>query len=139
MPRTTKELCEQLKGFQRLAIGGGSKTGKSTLGEAMAALTGATLVHTDDWLEGGPYWDPERIFDEVPEAVLRRCPPGRLIVEGVRAVGVLRAGLEVDCLAWLRGPHVPLSFRQDVQRKGRETDFARYCGSQPSHRVIVFE
>lgn len=139
-----RDLTSQLSRFAaalatspRVVLGGSSRSGKTTV--FAASVTDRPIVHTDDWLDGGRYHDPDLDWDGIARDIVRRTPAGPVLVEGVRATGVLSAGLVADCLVWLPTPLVPLSYRQEVQRKGRETRFAEYRGSRPAHRVIVIE
>lgn len=61
--------------------------------------TGLKLVKTDDYIPLG--------WEQAAMQAKANCERlGSFIIEGVRAEGSLRRGLEVDCLIWLRTPHV---------------------------------
>ena len=78
---------------------GGPRTGKTTLA-LMARANGRLTVHTDDYMHLGWEESAEHI-----RFLLRDAPS--FIVEGVRAEGAIRRGLQVDTLVWLRSPIAP--------------------------------
>lgn len=109
----------------KIAIGGGPNVGKTTVFGAM--VDDRPVVHTDDWIKGGPKWQPGMGWNEVPHAVAREVwDMPRVVVEGIRAVGVIRAGWVPDILVWLHCPLIELTPKQESTRQGRETDFGKW-------------
>ncbi len=144
-PEALVDVTERLARFldvcaahDRVVLAGGPKTGKTTT--FAAAVSDRPIVHTDDYICKD--WNipkRERWAKAMPD-ILAACEPhtGKLLLEGVRGVGAIRAGLGVDILVWLRGPLVPLREGQVTQTKGREADFEKLLREQPGlkHEVI---
>lgn len=106
---------------KRIVIGGGPRTGKTTLAEDMGGGVTIAVRHTDTLIE-------DRKWEEISE---RACEwldrPGPWLVEGVAAVRALRKWMEkhprgkpCDRLIWRRHPFTQLSVRQAALMKGCE-------------------
>lgn len=123
---------EVLGRFDRIALGGGPEAGKTT---AFAVLAEShRVVHTDDWMEGGLYHRAGMTWDDQPRFIAAHCLPlKRVVLEGVRVIGCIRAGWRPDALVWLTQPLVALTRRQETMRQGRETDLGKFLFE--SHRV----
>lgn len=81
----------------------------------------ATVIHTD-------YYSVELKlpWDEVPPAVAAEAAKhNSWIIEGTRALSVLRHGVQADALVWMSIPKRQLNKGQDAMRKGRETTLRR--------------
>lgn len=124
-----------------LAIGGGPRTGKSTLGEQLALRSGTALLRTDDLMGLG--------WSECSAAIAARILTARadLIVEGVAVWRALRKVLDLTderpcarvialrpladrltstsyAAALARDPSVALTTRQFAMAKGCDTVLA---------------
>lgn len=105
----------------KIAIVGGPRTGKTTLGEAMALRSGTALLSTDSLIALG--------WSEASQAVaaLLLTEPGDLIVEGVAVARALRKALAqtdgAPCgrVIVLESPHVALTPGQATMAKGVAT------------------
>ncbi len=105
--------------YERIAICGGPRAGKSTL--SMLALgTGKHVIHSDDYMA----LDWSEASAEL--ARVANNTRGGLVVEGVAVPRALRKGLRVDCVVWLDEPLEPLTKGQQSMRKGCMTVFADY-------------
>ncbi len=109
-------FAEVLKRYDRIAIVGGPRSGKSVLSRQSNRPT----IHTDDYRH--------RSWEAVPHAViadiLELDDPERFIVEGVQVPRTLRKGLKVDVVVVLMEPLETLSTRQEGMRKGVVTVLA---------------
>ena len=101
----------------RVVIGGGPRTGKTTLSESYSC----DVVHTDNMI-GKTTW--ESISDHLAAWMLRDGP---WVVEGVASVRALRKLLETDpdrrpcdMVIWCRTVRVPLTAKQEAMMKGTE-------------------
>jgi len=68
-------------------------------------------------------------WDEVPKHVARAVAgKKRFVLEGVRALSVLREGVRVDAVLWLDQPHpsVQLTPKQRSSNEGRRTNFRKH-------------
>lgn len=102
-----------LKTYKRIAICGGSRTGKTTL--AMS-VPHELLVHTDQYMS--------LPWDKVPLVILERLAGvPSFVLEGVQAARTLRKGLEVDCVIWLDRPYERLDPKQQAFAKSIRTVF----------------
>jgi dephospho-CoA kinase len=106
-----------LGNYNRIAIVGGPRAGKTTL----SRLTDRPVIHTDDYRD--------RSWEAVPHAVIADVldlQGDRFIVEGVQVARALRKGLEVDVVLVLNEPLSELTPRQEGMRKGVMTVLADY-------------
>lgn len=114
-----------------VAVDGGGASGKTSFAEALAAVTGARIVHGDDFAEPGlATWNRQRFVREVVEPLVAgraaryairgwdahrsrgtaSVPAGSVVV--VEGVSVLDRRVEVDwdVVVWLEAPrHVRLA------------------------------
>jgi hypothetical protein len=105
---------EEIHKARRTVIIGPPKAGKTTLGLALAAELGVSLLHTDD-LIGKFEWSAAS--DHI--ATVWLAEPGPWIIEGVAAVRGLRkwlvanpSGKPCDLIIELPTPRIELSSRQ---------------------------
>ncbi len=116
----------------RIVIGGGPKTGKSTLSRV---LDGA-VHHTDDLIGLG--------WSEASQAVAEMtAEPGPWVIEGVATVRALRKALAAtdgapcDVLIWLVHPWQHLSKGQLAMAKGCQTVLAEIAPQLRDRGVII--
>jgi len=109
-----RAFAEALRKYDKIALAGGPRSGKSTL---TAAVADRPVIHTDDYME--------LPWSELPPAVLALPELGgdRWVIEGVQVGRVLRKGLQPDVVLWLGGSHGELSKGQRSMVKGCETVF----------------
>lgn len=114
-------FADVLKKYNRIAIVGGPRAGKTTL----ARLADRQVIHTDDYRT--------RSWEAVPHAVIADIRDleadygqrgNRWIIEGVQVARALRKGLDVDVVLVLNEPLEDLTTRQDGMRKGVMTVIA---------------
>lgn len=104
-------------GAPRIAIGGGPRTGKTTIAESF----GWPVRHTDD-LIGKLEWSAAST-----EVARWMEAPGPWVIEGVAVARALRKALIMsprkpcDLLVWLTTPHVELTAEQATMGKGCDT------------------
>jgi hypothetical protein len=130
-----------LKQYGRVAIAGVSNSGKSTLARS---CHDRTVIHTDDWKQGsktspaGKFWVPGLTWDSTPHVIAKACPDGPLLIEGIRTLGVIRAGLKVDALVWLNDSLLPMDSKQTSSARGRRTNFERFLADGWGAGIDVF-
>lgn len=109
-----RAFAHALQTYDRIAIAGGPKTGKTTLA---AAVTDRPVIHTDD--HKGMQWSelPPTIL-ALPDLMLERW-----VIEGVQVGRCLRKGLKPDLVLWLDGAWEQLSPGLRSMEKGCETIF----------------
>lgn len=110
-------FADVLRRYNRIAIVGGPRAGKTTL----ARLADRHVIHTDDYRT--------RTWEAVPHAVIADVLDlaqygHRWIVEGVQVARALRKGLEVQVVIVLNEPLNELTPRQEGMRKGVMTVLA---------------
>lgn len=114
-------FADVLRRYNRIAIVGGPRAGKTTL----ARLADRHVIHTDDYRT--------RTWEAVPHAVIADIRDleadslsrgNRWIIEGVQVARALRKGLEVDVVLVLNEPLEDLTTRQEGMRKGVMTVLA---------------
>lgn len=106
-----RALQEALAAHARIAIGGGPRTGKTTLA---GAVTDRPVLHTDE--RCGLPWS------EQPAALIAACAQhDRFVVEGVQVARALRKGLQIDVLIWLVRPMAERTPQQVALAKGVAT------------------
>jgi dephospho-CoA kinase len=120
-------LPEALRRYQRIAICGGPRTGKSTLAKQ---VTDRQVIHTDDYMGIG--------WSEASAAVAAfvNNHPGMLVVEGVAVPRALRKGMRVDAVIWLPNAHAPLTVGQSAMAKGCRSVFDEWMAANPTVPVI---
>jgi uridine kinase len=140
--RTVVELARAaaptLGGTRLVCVDGPAGSGKTTLADAVGALTGAVVLHTDDLLAG---WDGLPGLPTTLAALLEPLAAGRsgrarrydwhtggwadevvvdpapwLVVEGVGA-GSRPAARSATLLVWVEAPH-DLRMRRGIERDG---------------------
>jgi hypothetical protein len=135
---TTPELTARVAAFldvldshKRVALGGGPRTGKTTV--FAAACSDRKVVHTDDFITGvrGEWENDARRAAEACQGL------DDYLLEGVRVVGCIRAGLPVDVLVWLRTPLQILTKGQQTMTKGRDKDLQNFRAERPDLKVVV--
>lgn len=123
-------LVDLVTRFERVAITGGPRTGKSFLAAQIHHLP---VVHTDDFIDLG--------WDSVPAAVIAECRKHpRFVVEGVMVPRSLRGakdgsleGLQVDAVIWLDNTMAPQTPKQAAMGRGVATVFAEWVAR---HREV---
>lgn len=118
----------------RIVIGGGPRTGKTTLADQ--SFPPELVRHTDDLIDLG--------WSEASEAAAAwMAEPGPWVIEGVAAVRALRKALEAspeapcDKLVWLRHPHEVLVKGQASMMKGCETVLAQIVDELERRGVVI--
>ncbi len=94
-------FAEWANQFDRIAIVGGPKQGKTTISEE---VKDRHVLHTDDYLESDWSGVPARIVNDLARH-------DRFVVEGIQVARALRKGLEVDVIVDMRlpvGVYVPM-------------------------------
>ncbi len=114
--------------YQRIAITGAPKAGKTTL---VQQVTDRPVVHGDDHMGEGWSGSSERLAAVVNAIV------GPVVVEGVQVPRALRKGMRVDCVVWLEGAHQPLSGQQNGMAKGVRTVLNEWRALNPDVPVIT--
>ncbi len=113
--------------FNRVAIAGGPRVGKSTLSES---VTDRLVIGTD------AYQDME--WAEIPHAmILDTKDLDRFVVEGVMVARALRKGMAVDAVVYLQRPKVAQLPGQASMAKGVLTIFRQWHAA--NKHVPVFE
>lgn len=119
-------LTELLAKYPRLVITGAPRTGKTSL---TLQVTDRPVIHTDDWLT--------LPWRNVPEPVKVEAEKhASFVVEGVRAPDVLRHGLEVDAVLYLKTPKVEQTPEQINMGKGIDTVLAQWAELNPNIPII---
>ena len=116
------ELVSIVSKAQRVAIVGGPKTGKTTL-----SCYRQGVIHTDDFIPMGWEASADRAFEIAADRE-------SFVIEGVRAEGALRRGLEVDAVIWLRKPVKARTVAQSRMGDAHDRRFARFV---PHLRVPI--
>lgn len=112
--------------FDRIAICGGPRVGKTTLAQA---FSNHELVSTDEFI--GLPWE------QVPFALIAKCSTlERFVIEGVQVARALRKGLVVDAVIYLTAPRAPRTPRQVGMAKGIDKVFTDWLAQ--GHMVPVF-
>jgi hypothetical protein len=114
---------DALESYQRVAIVGGPKTGKTTLA---ATVTDRTVLGTDELI--GMDWSALSA-----EVVRRGIGLKRFVFEGVRVAHALRKGLVVDAVVWLGQPKGELTAGQVAMHKAVRTVLAEW---RVTHRDV---
>lgn len=116
-------LNDLLSRYDRIAICGGPRTGKTTVAEW--CTKDRPLLHTDDLMHL-PWAD-------VPQAVIDQCSHHpRFVCEGVQTARALRKGLQVDAVLYLDTCMVP-ERRNGAMAKSVNTIFTEW---RITHRSI---
>jgi len=108
---------DQFAKYKRLAVVGGPNSGKTTF----VALLSEPPYHRPDFHTDSYMHLP---WEDQPEAILKDLANlDTFVLEGVQAARILRKGLEVDAVLFLRGSKAVLNSRQEGMRKTVVTVF----------------
>jgi len=123
-----------LRKHTRIAIAGVPRAGKTTL---TTLVTDREVVHTDDYIRDERGHDD---WDGCPERCAKRCPTGALVIEGVRALAVMKLLKEpITCVVWLNEPHrkaPKYTPKQHAAAEGRRTNFAKWLREARGVEVV---
>lgn len=130
--KRSQAFCQLLHDYERIAIIGGPRTGKTSLS---LSVVNRPVVHTDDYMHFA--------WADAPQAINEECRRHEsFVLEGVQAARCLRGGkdgnrapLEVDAVLWLDNTLCPVSPQQAAMAKGIKTTFADWLSRNP--RVVV--
>lgn len=111
-------FADVLKRYNRIAVVGGPRAGKTTL---VRAARSHSKIHTDDYRTRSWAAVPHALIADVLD--LAEDTP-KFIVEGVQVARALRKGLEVDVVLVLNEPLTELTTAQEGMRKGVMTVLA---------------
>lgn len=120
---------------ERVVIGGGPLTGKTTL--ARSAFAAVPVRHTDDLIDTHDWSAASATVAEW------MAEPGPWVIEGVAAVRALRKALAAtdgapcDRLIWLRDPHQEREPGQESMAKGCETVLAGIVDELTARGVTI--
>ena len=120
-------FLDTLRQYQRIAIAGGPRTGKTTLS---TRVTDRPVVHGDDFIALGWSQASEALAAQVNASV------GPLVVEGVQVPRALRKGMAVDVVIWLERPYVTQTPEQAIMAKGCRTVFDEWRAANPTVPVV---
>lgn len=121
-----KTLNDLLSKYDRIAVCGGPKVGKTTI--ATWCTKDRPLLHTDDLMH--------LEWADVPAAVIEQCSHhSQFVVEGVQVARALRKGLQVDAVLYLDTCMVP-ERRNSSMAKAINTVFTEY--RQLNRTIPVF-
>lgn len=120
-----------------IAIAGGPRTGKTTMGEAMALRSGTALLSTDTLIHLG--------WSEASQAAAARMLTARddLIVEGVAVARALRKAIDqsdvrpCDRLIVLAAPRIATTPGQQAMAKGVATVLGEIVGELARRGVEI--
>lgn len=114
-------FADVLKRYNRIAVVGGPRAGKTTL----ARLADRHVIHTDDYRTRSWEAVPHAVIADIRDLEADSLSRGnRWIIEGVQVARALRKGLEVDVVLVLNEPLEDLTTRQEGMRKGVMTVLA---------------
>jgi hypothetical protein len=115
-----------LREYERVAILGGPRTGKSTLANS---VLDRPVIRTDDLLHVP--------WEDIPGLLLEQCTGlGRYLIEGVQIARALRFGLVVDAILYLDEPRAAQSNGQRSMCKAVATIFADWRVNNPETHVV---
>lgn len=109
-----------LKKYDRIAVTGSPRTGKSTL---VRLVKDRPVISTDDYRRRSWSAVPHAVIADVLDLVHDKETP-RFVVEGVQVPRTLRKGLEVDCVVVLAEPLAEQTPKQIALGKGLMTTLA---------------
>lgn len=116
-------FADVLRRYNRIAIVGGPRAGKTTL----ARLADRHVIHTDDYRTRSWEAVPHAVIADIRDLEADSLSRGnRWIIEGVQVARALRKGLEVDVVLVLNEPLEDLTTRQEGMRKGVMTVLASW-------------
>ncbi len=117
-----KSLENLLQRFNKIAIAGVPKSGKTTLLNSARRLDALSrhYLSTDDFI--GQPWE------HVPALIIANLEEeDRYFVEGVMVGRALRKGLAPDVVVWMGTPRIELSRGQSSLAKGCKTIFNQWA------------
>jgi len=126
----SKKFVDAIAKYNRVAIAGGPRTGKTTLA-ALGASPNRRVYHTDDFMHLNWKDQPEFIIQLLKDQ-------SRYIVEGVQVARALRSGLQVDAVVFIRTPKVVLNTRQEGMRKTIDKIFTDWYDANNGRVPIIF-
>ncbi len=103
--------------YQRIAICGGPRTGKTTLSR-LAHSKKHSVLHGDNFMTLDWSKASATLAAQANEIA------GPVVIEGVAVPRALRKGMRVDCVVWLDEPLTKLNAGQEAMRKGCVTVLA---------------
>jgi hypothetical protein len=120
------------------AIAGGPRTGKTTLGRALAQALGVSLRSTDSLIETVSFADaPRSVAQWIAE-------PGPWIIEGVQVARALRhwlrdnaEGIPCERVFWSESPKAEQSHGQVIMAKGIRTVWTQIFEELQTRGVVV--
>lgn len=127
---TPNPFARVFKIYDRVAIAGAPKTGKTTLAKL---VDGRKLMHTDDDLDKGVEWS-QQSADLVARV---NSETGPLVVEGMTVPRALRKGMKVDAVIWLEVPKVEQTKGQLSMGKAARTVFNEWHAANPKVPVYT--
>ena len=113
-------LTELLAEHPRLLISGVPKAGKTTL---CLDVTDRPVYHTDDY--------KHHPWDDAPRHLADAVRGSAWVVEGIRALAVLRHGVEADAAVWLPTPLATYTPGQARFADTRRAAFERWAADPP--------
>lgn len=114
--------------FQRVAIAGAPKVGKTTLSNM---VTDRPILRTDDHRQGDWSKNSEGVMITV------NSTPGPLVIEGVRVPHALRKGMKVDAVIYLTQPKAEQTSKQISMGKACRTVFNEWRFAHPDVPVFA--
>jgi len=119
--------------YNRIAVVGGPRTGKTTLVMTTVEVDDRPVFHTDD-LIGLVEWADQ------PAVIIERCAPlDRYVVEGIQVARALRKGLEPDVVVVTTWPMVERTSGQKRLARAVDTWFHDWLAQRPDHgRALVW-
>ncbi len=114
--------------FDKVAIAGAPRTGKTTLAKL---VTDRPIMHTDDHM--GVDWSKQS--ENV--AALINAQDGKCCVEGMTVPRALRKGMKVDAVIWLNSPKVEQTKGQQTMGKAARTVFDEWRAANPDTPVYA--
>lgn len=113
-------FLDVLKKYNRVAVTGAPRCGKSTL---VRLVKDRPVVGTDDYRNRSWAAVPHAVIADVLDLVHDKETP-KFVIEGVQVPRALRKGLEVDCVVVLMEPLAEQTPRQIALGKGLMTTLA---------------
>ncbi len=110
--------------FDKVAIAGAPKTGKTTLAKL---ITDRAVFHSDDLLTEGMPWSGQ----SADLAANMNVKEGKFVVEGMTVPRALRKGMKVDAVIWLNTPKVDQTKGQVTMGKAARTVFNEWRAANP--------
>lgn len=132
-PSLERQFRDLMSRYNRIAIAGGPRCGKTTLATFARDQIGDRSVFTHDDFKGFEW-------SAVPEAMMGATQSReRFVIEGVNVARALRKGLEVDAVVYLHKARVPRVKGQISMAKGVHTVFMQWRESNQHVPVFAME